>query len=77
MSFGTSQATSRDWLAGTGNIRFSTRNFVESITLSLAESQLKDSLRPNRLFDLGELSLEFRLWDDLSDEAIRKFEEIL
>jgi len=65
MSFGTSQATSRDWLAGTGNVRFSTGNFVESMTLSLAESQL------------GELSLEFRLWDDLSDEAIRKFEEIL
>ena len=53
MSVGTSQATSRDWLAGTGNVRFSTRNFVESLTLSLAESQLKDSLRPNRLFDLG------------------------
>jgi hypothetical protein len=35
------------------------------MTISLAESQL------------GELSLEFRLWDDLSDEAIRKFEEIL
>jgi hypothetical protein len=77
MSVGTSQATSRDWLAGTGNIRFSASNFVESMTLSLAESQSKDSLRPNRLFDLGELSLEFRLWDDLSDEAIRKFEEIL
>lgn len=65
MSVGTSQATSRDWLAGTGNIRFSAGNFVESMTLSLAESQL------------DELSLEFRLWDDLSDEAIRKFEEIL
>jgi hypothetical protein len=65
MSFGTSQATSRDWLAGSGNIRFSASNFVESMTISLAESQL------------GELSLEFRLWDDLSDEAIRKFEEIL
>ena len=77
MSFGTSQATSGDWLAGTGNVRFSTRNFVESMTLSLGESQLKDSLRPERLFDLGELSLEFQLWDDLSDEAIRKFEEIL
>ena len=77
MSFGTSQATSRDWLAGTGNIRFLTRNFVESMTVSLGDSQLKDSLRPERLFDLGELSLEFQLWDDLSDEAIRKFEEIL
>jgi hypothetical protein len=65
MSFETSQATSRDWLAGSGNIRFSASNFVESMTISLAESQL------------GELSLEFRLWDDLSDEAIRKFEEIL
>jgi len=65
MSFGTSQAASRDWLAGSGNIRFSASNFVESMTISLAESQL------------GELSLEFRLWDDLSDEAIRKFEEIL
>ena len=47
------------------------------MTLSLGESQLKDNLRPDRLFDLGELSLEFRLWDDLSDEAIWKFEEIL
>jgi hypothetical protein len=65
MSVGTSQATSRDWLAGTGNIRFSASNFVESMTMSLAESQS------------GEFSLEFRLWDDLSDEAIRKFEEIL
>ena len=77
MSVGTSQATSRDWLAGIGNVRFSTRNFVESMTLSLGESQLEDNLRPDRLFDLGELSLEFRLWDDLSDEALRKFEEIL
>ena len=72
MSFGTSRATSRDWLAGTGNVCFSTRNFVESMILSLSESQLKDDLRPDRLSDLGELSLEFRLWDDLSDEAIRK-----
>ena len=77
MAFGTSQATSGDWLIGAENIRFSTGNFVESMTLSLSENRLKDRLRPDRLFDLGELSLEFRLWDDLSDEAIWNFEEIL
>lgn len=65
MVWETSQATSRDWLAGREDIRFSTKNFIESATLSLSES---------RLYIISDLSLEFWLWDLLSDEALRKFE---
>ena len=65
MVWGTSQATSRDWLAGREDIHFSTKNFIESATLSLSES---------RLNVISDLSLEFWLWDLLSDEALRKFE---
>jgi len=68
MSCGTSQATSRDWLSGNEGVRFSTRNFIESTTLSISES---------RLNVISDLSMEFWLWDFLSDEALRKFEDSL
>lgn len=64
----TSQASSRDWLSGDDTVRFSTRNFVESATLSVSES---------RLNVVSDLSLELRLWDLLSDEAFKEFENSL
>lgn len=68
MTYETSQATSRDWLIGNEAVRFSTRNFIESTTLSISES---------RMNVISDLSLEFRLWDFLSDEALREFEDSL
>jgi hypothetical protein len=68
MTYETSQATSRDWLSGNEGVRFSTRNFIGSTTLSISES---------RMNIIGDLSLEFRLWDFLSDEALRIFEDSL
>jgi len=68
MTYETSQATSRDWLGGNEGVRFSTRNFIGSTTLSIGES---------RMNIIGDLSLEFRLWDFLSDEALRIFEDSL
>jgi hypothetical protein len=68
MTYETSQATSRDWLGGNEIVRFSTRNFIENTTLSISES---------RMNVISDLSLEFRLWDFLSDEALREFEDSL
>jgi hypothetical protein len=68
MSYGTSQATSSDWLCGNKGVRFSTKNFIESTTLSISESRLNIK---------RDLSMEFWLWDFLSDEALRTFEDSL
>jgi hypothetical protein len=77
MSYDTAHATSRDWLAGQENVSFSKRYFIEAATLSISRG------RGNEIFEWGcqgksaGLSSEFWLWDELSDEALRKFEEKL
>jgi hypothetical protein len=90
MSTGFSQASSRDWLAGNDSVIFSTRHLIESETLSLSGCVLPSAViiregsivlrplaRPESLSEADELSREFNLWDELSDEALLKFEKSL
>lgn len=77
MPYGTSQATSNDWLSADESVRFSTRNFVESMTLSISESLLNVGFRQAKLCERIDLPLELESWDMLSDEALSKFEDSL
>lgn len=66
MSCETSQASSMDWLGRNDYIRISSSNYFEIQTTSISERQLDQ-----------DLALELKRWDHLSDEALRRFEEIL
>ena len=66
MSCETSQASSTDWLGGNDYIRISSSNYFEIQTTSISERRLNQ-----------DLALELKRWDDLSDEALRRFEEVL
>lgn len=68
MSCATFQATSRDWLRANEGIRFSSHLHSDIGTLSLAGS--------STILD-GDISSELARWDELSDEALLKFEETL
>jgi hypothetical protein len=75
MPYETAQATSRDWLEGNETLSFSTIYFVEAATLSISRGGGNDIFEWGCLGDYVNLASELRLWDDLSDEALRKFEE--
>jgi hypothetical protein len=77
MSYHTEQATSRDWLEGNEFLSFTTRYLIEAATISISNVGGNDIYQWERLGDHFNLASEFRFWDELSDEALRQFEEEL